>query len=268
MGFSRQEYWSGMPLPSLERTLRGAHYLEAKTEAQRGLWLAQSHVVVARKGSGLHVCLPDSKTVFGQQGPGPGWETSVPSTLPFLLSIQMPAPGYSHLFSREVGGWPPGGQSSRDGGCGWPRAAQLSGSRPSMWTAVWAAVLATFPEHTPRKTWNVSWMTQSPSQVTHSCGRAVRRGLSCLQKRGSAKTPSPVCRRGSLGRVHSQGQSVPGGGAVGRQLPSCPCRPPVDTSLVTEPTPRFCVLPPALSWSSPCPHGDNWYDPAHECLQS
>ena len=104
MGLSRQEYWSGMPLPSLERTLRGAHYLEAKTEAQRGLWLAQSHVVVARKGSGLHVCLPDSKTVFGQQGPGPGWETSVPSTLPFLLSIQMPAPGYSHLFSREVGG--------------------------------------------------------------------------------------------------------------------------------------------------------------------
>ena len=61
---------------------------------------------------------------------------------------------------------------------------------------------------------------------------------------------------------------MPGGGAVRRQLPSCLCRPPVDTSLVTELTPRFCVLPPALSWSSPCPHGDNWYDPAHECLQS
>lgn len=68
------------------------------------MWLAQSHVVVARKRSGLHVCIPDSKAVFGQQGPGPGWETSVPSTLPFLLPIQMPAPGYSHLFSREVGG--------------------------------------------------------------------------------------------------------------------------------------------------------------------
>ena len=172
------------------------------------------------------------------------------------------------VLQRGGGGRSPGGQSSRDGGCGWPRAAQLSGSRPSMWTAVWAAVLATFPEHAPRKTRNVSWMTQSPSQVTHSCGRAVRRGLSCLQKRGSAETPSPVCRRGSLGRVHSQGQSVPGGGAVRRQLPSCLCRPPVDTSLVTELTPRFCVLPPALSWSSPCPHGDNWYDPAHECLQS
>lgn len=163
-----------------ERTLKRAHCLEGKTEAQRGMWLAQSHVVVARKGSGLHVCIPDSKAVFGQQGPGPGWETSIPSTLPFLLPIQMPAPGYSHLFSREVGGWPPGGQSSRDGGRGWPRAAQLSGSHPSMWTAVWAAVLATFPEHAPKKTRNVSWMTQSPIQVTHSCGRAVRRGLGCL----------------------------------------------------------------------------------------
>lgn len=61
---------------------------------------------------------------------------------------------------------------------------------------------------------------------------------------------------------------MPGGGAVGRQLSYRPCRLPVDTSLVTELTSRFCVLPPALSWSSPCPHGDNWYDPAHECPQS
>lgn len=251
-----------------ERTLRGAHCLEGKTEAQRRVWLAQSHVVVARKGTVFNVCLPDSKIVFGQQGPGPGWETSVPSALPFLLPIQMPAPGYSHLFSREVGGWPPGGQSSWDGGHGWPWAAQLSGSRPSMWRAVWMAVLATFPEHAPRKTRNVSWMTQSPSQVTHSCGRAVRRGLGCLKKQGSAETRSLVCRRGSLGHVHSQGQSVPGGGAMGRQLPSCPCRQPVDSSLVTELMPQFWVLPPALSWSCPCPHGDNWYDPAHECPPS
>lgn len=47
-----------------ERTLRGAHCLEGKTEAQRRVWLAQSHVVVARKGTVLHVCLPDSKTVW------------------------------------------------------------------------------------------------------------------------------------------------------------------------------------------------------------
>lgn len=26
--------------------------------------------------------------------------------------------------------------------------------------------------------------------------------------------------------------------------------------------PVLCPAP-ALSWSSPCPHGDNWYDPAH-----
>lgn len=53
------------------------------------------------------------------------------------------------------------------------------------------------------------------------------------------------------------------------QLSYCLCRPPVDTQPCHgADVPVLCVLPPALSWSSPCPHGDNWYDPAHECPQS
>lgn len=104
------------------------------------MWLAQSHVVVARKRSGLHVCIPDSKAVFGQQGPGPGWETSISQHPPLLLPIQMPAPGYSHLFSRGRGGLL-GASPLGDGGAAVTPAAQLSGSHPSMWKAMWAAVL-------------------------------------------------------------------------------------------------------------------------------
>lgn len=49
-------------------------------------------------------------------------------------------------------------------------------------------------------------MTQSPSKVMHSCGRAVRRGRSCVQARGLClSTHSAVCTHGSLVLIHRQG---------------------------------------------------------------
>lgn len=71
------------------------------------------------------------------------------------------------------------------------------------------SILATFPEHAPRKTWNVSWMTQSPSKVMHSCGRAVRRGRGCLQTWVPRLCPEP--RESVL-------DASPGGCAIGSWL--------------------------------------------------
>lgn len=145
-------------------------------------------------------------------------------------------------------------------------AQRNSGSCPSMWTAGWTAVLATFPEHAPRKTWNVSWMTQSSSKVMHSCGRAVRRGRGCLQGRGLCfGTISPVCRHGSLGCAHSQGcllDALPGGCAMGIQLCSCPRRQSADTSPVHS-ADALLLLFPALGTqlvpiSAPHGHGLAW----------
>lgn len=150
-------------------------------------------------------------------------------------------------------------------------AQRNSGSCPSMWTAGWTAVLATFPEHAPRKTWNVSWMTQSSSKVMHSCGRAVRRGRGCLQGRGLCfGTIRPVCRRGSLGCAHSQGRlldALPGGCAMAHS-----CVPALTGS---QQTPAlctrlmlcfFCFLPWALSSYLSLPHMDMAWPCPHVSL--
>lgn len=150
-------------------------------------------------------------------------------------------------------------------------AQRNSGSCPSMWTAGWTAVLATFPEHAPRKTWNVSWMTQSPSKVMHSCGRAVRRGRGCLQGRGLwFGTNSPVCRRGSLGCAHSQERlccthhrvAVPWTYSCVPALAGSQQTPALWTWLMPC---FFCFLPRALSWYLSLSHMDKWHDPAHTC---
>lgn len=118
------------------------------------------------------------------------------------------------------------------------------------------SVPATFPEHAPRKTWNVSWMIQSPSEVVHSCGRAVRRGRGCLQGREPClSTHSPVYRRGAPAcpRPRESGLDAPAGGCLsdnslgGPGSLSCPRR-----SAGTSPCPMWTatVLLPMCIFSS------------------
>ena len=44
MGFSRQEYWSGVPLPSLELRLRGLNSLPKATWSGNGEKIGRAHV--------------------------------------------------------------------------------------------------------------------------------------------------------------------------------------------------------------------------------
>lgn len=171
------------------------------------MWLAQSHVVVAREEIWPPCLISQTqRQCLASRALGLG-RASVPSTLPFLLPIQMPAPGYSHLFSREVGVASRGAQSSRDGGSGWP--GQQAFRQPPKYVE---GRVGSRSCHVPRARTKENTECFLDDTVSNPKSRIPV---------GGCERVSAVCRSGALlrhpvlsagvgpGPCHSQGQSVP-----------------------------------------------------------